>query len=49
VILLAKSEAQTIQGRHALVNSACQSASPGEHDFASSHHDRWSPPPMNMW
>jgi hypothetical protein len=36
LILLAKSETPTIQGRHALVYSVCQSASPSEHDFASS-------------
>jgi hypothetical protein len=36
LILLAKSETRTIQGPHALINSVGQSASPREHDFASS-------------
>jgi hypothetical protein len=36
LILLAKSETCTIQGQHALVNSACQPASPRQNDFAIS-------------
>ena len=35
MILLVKSETHTIQGRRALVNSVCQSASPRKNDFAS--------------
>jgi len=34
-ILLAKPETRTIQGRHARVNSVCQSGSSREHDFGS--------------
>jgi hypothetical protein len=44
-----KSETRTIQGPHALINSIGQSASPREHDFASSPHDRRSPPRMHRW
>jgi hypothetical protein len=36
LIPLAKPEARTVQGQHAFVNPACQSASLGEHDFAVS-------------
>jgi hypothetical protein len=30
------------------VNSGGQLSSPGQHDHASSRHDRWSPPRMNI-
>jgi hypothetical protein len=48
VILLAKTETRRIQGQPALVTSVGQSASPREHDFASSRHEEASPPQMKM-
>jgi hypothetical protein len=48
VILLAKSETSTIRGRHVLVNSIGQGASPRKNDFASSPHKWYSPPRMKI-
>src|SRR5262245_12096311 len=48
LILLAKSDLHTIYVRHELQTQVCQRISSYETDFASSHHDRRSPPPMKM-
>jgi hypothetical protein len=49
LILLANSKINMIRVRQEPETFSCQRAGPSKNEFASSPHDRRSPPRMNMW